>query len=101
MSLSPWFKSPFTDMTSAMLSHQWYGRCAKREMKMIDCLEAYGLDKGLEKCDALIEDFKECANSHKQLKRSAAMRYERQRQYWAGERSKEELYAPPPKIDSF
>lgn len=101
MTLNPWFKSPFTDLTGALISHQWYGRCAKMEMDVIDCMEAYGMDKGLEKCDALIQDFKECAARQKQLKRSYAMRYERQRQYWAGERSKENLYAPSPKIDSF
>lgn len=29
------------------------------------------------------------------------MRMERQRQYWAGERKKEELYAESPKHDSY
>ncbi|GJQ78396.1 putative NADH:ubiquinone oxidoreductase, NDUFS5-15kDa [Trypoxylus dichotomus] len=101
MSLNPWFKSPFTDMTGALISHQWFGRCAKIEMKVIDCLEAYGLDQGLQKCDPLIQDFRECTNRQKQLQRSVAMRYERHRQYLTGERSKEELYAPPPRVDSF
>lgn len=99
--LSPWFKSPFTDMTGALISHQWYGRCAKQEMKVVDCLEAYGLHKGFEKCEALIEDFRECSSQQKQMLRTTTMRYERQRQHWTGERSKDNLYAPPPKPDSY
>lgn len=35
-------------------------------MDMMECLEAYGLDKGKLKCKALIEDFQECASESKQ-----------------------------------
>lgn len=101
MSLSPWLKSPFTDLTGALVSHQWYGHCADMEMKALDCLEAYGLDKGLKKCDLLIKDFTECTLKIKQFKRANAMRWERNRQYWAGERSKEDLWAKSPTNDSY
>ncbi|XP_022905648.1 uncharacterized protein [Onthophagus taurus] len=100
MSLSPYFKTPFTDITGAMISHQWYGKCAKREMDMIDCFEAYGLDNALNKCHTLIEDFKACSNNQAQVKRTFEMRWERDRQYYSGERTKENRYAPSPRPDS-
>ncbi|XP_018579298.1 NADH dehydrogenase [ubiquinone] iron-sulfur protein 5 [Anoplophora glabripennis] len=101
MSLSPWLKSPFTDLTGAIVSHQWYGACADMEMKALDCLEAYGLDRGLKKCDPLIRDFTECALKIKQFKRMNAIRWERNRQYWAGERSKEDRWSKSPTHDSY
>lgn len=70
-------------------------------MRAIDCLEAYGLYRGVNKCQDLIEDFKECSMRTKRHSRIDAMRMERQRQYWMGERSKQERYAEPPKPDSY
>ncbi|CAH1962061.1 unnamed protein product [Acanthoscelides obtectus] len=99
--ISPWLKSPLTDLTQAMVSHQWYGACADMEMKALDCLEAYGLDRGLTRCETLIKDFQECAQKNKQYKRITAMRLERHRQVFAGERSKAERYAPGPPHDSY
>ncbi|KAH0817791.1 NADH dehydrogenase [ubiquinone] iron-sulfur protein 5 [Tenebrio molitor] len=101
MSLSPIWKSPFTDFTGAIVSHQWGGRCADMEMRALDCLEAYGLDRGVKKCETLITDFQECALRKKEMGRIVAMHHERRRQYNAGERSKEDRYAPPPKPESF
>lgn len=101
MSLSPWLRSPLTDLTGAIVSHQWYSPCADMELKVLDCLEAYGLDRGIQKCDVLIEDFNECALKTKQFKRIVAMRIERQRQYLKSERSKEDHYAKGPAPDSY
>ncbi|KAJ8925265.1 hypothetical protein NQ315_009093 [Exocentrus adspersus] len=101
MSLSPWLKSPFTDLTGAIVSHQWYDECADIELKALDCLEAYGLDRGIKKCDTLMKDFTECSLKIKQFKRMFALRFERQRQYLMGERSKEDHYAKAPEYDSY
>ncbi|XP_056630541.1 uncharacterized protein LOC130441062 [Diorhabda sublineata] len=101
MSLSPWLKSPFTDLTGSLVNHQWYGVCANLELKVLDCLEAYGLDRGLKKCHLLIEDFRECSLRTKQFKRMKAMRNERHRQYFNGERTKEKKYAKAPTYDSY
>lgn len=100
MSLTPWFRSPFTDLTGALVSHQFYGRCADIEMQLVDCMEAYGLTRSKQKCALLMEDFKECAFRDKQTKRYIAMRQERKRQYNDGERSKDKLYEPGPAADS-
>lgn len=99
--LSPPFRTPFTDLTGCVISHQWHGKCKDFEMRAIDCLEAYGLNRGLEKCNDLIEDFKECGLRQKREARMIAMRNERARQYWMGERSKNERYAEPPIVDSY
>lgn len=101
MVLSPWLKSPFTDLSGALTSHQWGSECANLEMKALDCLEAYGLNKGHEKCTDLIDDFKECSLRFKQNQRILAMREERNRQYTSGERSKENRYAEGPAPDSY
>lgn len=68
---------------------------------MMDCLEAYGMERGRKVCADIIEDFRECAGSKKQMMRFVAMRHERLKQYYMGERKKEDLYAPSPRIDAY
>ncbi|KAF5271756.1 hypothetical protein FQA39_LY08079 [Lamprigera yunnana] len=101
MSFSPYFRSPFTDLTQCPISQQWHGPCRDIELKVMDCLEAYGLDRGRIQCNTLIQDFQECSGRHKQRARADAMRAERFRQYRAGERSKEDLYIGPIRPDAF
>lgn len=67
--ISPFFRSPITDLTGGLISHQLFGRCAKQEMDMADCLEAYGLDRGFRKCRDIIGDFIECHTLSKQFRR--------------------------------
>lgn len=69
--ISPFLRSPVTDITGGLVSHQLLGRCARQEMEMMDCIEAYGLDRGIQKCQSFIEDFKECHTLTKQFKRFA------------------------------
>uniref|UniRef100_T1H6N3 Uncharacterized protein n=1 Tax=Megaselia scalaris TaxID=36166 RepID=T1H6N3_MEGSC len=101
MSLTPFFRSPLTDMTGCLINHQGYHKCGKMEMDMMDCLEAYGMERGKTVCADIIADFRECATSKKQMNRVIAMRHERLKQYYTGERKKEDLYAPPPRIDAY
>ncbi|KAJ6647622.1 NADH dehydrogenase [ubiquinone] iron-sulfur protein 5 [Pseudolycoriella hygida] len=99
MSLSPAFRSPFTDLTGCLHNFQGHPQCARFEMNMIDCLEAYGLHMGSKKCKDLIDDFQECASRNKQVQRVQAMRMERHRQYYFGDRK--EHFAEPPKEDAY
>lgn len=69
MTLSPFFRSPFTDITGGLISHQMLGRCQKEEMRYMDCLEAYGLERGKRKCMCLFDDYHECHTFTKQFKR--------------------------------
>lgn len=69
MSISPYLRTPFTDITGGMVSHQMLGKCQKQEMQFMDCLEAYGLERGRNKCVHLIEDYKECQTKALQFKR--------------------------------
>uniref|UniRef100_A0A0K8TPV2 Putative ubiquinone oxidoreductase n=1 Tax=Tabanus bromius TaxID=304241 RepID=A0A0K8TPV2_TABBR len=101
MSLGPFFRSPFTDLTGCVINHQQYDKCGELEMDMMDCLEAYGLERGKRKCADLISDFQECVGMKKQLLRFHTMRMERHRQWFKGERSNEEHYAPPPRVDAY
>ncbi|XP_055918411.1 uncharacterized protein LOC129950501 [Eupeodes corollae] len=101
MSLGPGFRSPFTDLTGCLINHQHYDKCGELEMNMMDCLEAYGMDKGVRVCSDLIGDFQECVGMNKQLLRFHAMRTERWKQYLRGERTKEELYAKGPRVDAY
>lgn len=67
--LSPYFRSPFTDVFGSIINHQQYGKCATFEMNMMECMEAYGYDKGKVKCADLIDDFNECHSMTKQVLR--------------------------------
>lgn len=97
----PWLKCFFTDFTSDHFSSQYFGRCANLELKFLDCMEAYGLYKGLQKCEDLLADYKECVYKRKQFDRIVAMRNERNRQWHSGERSKENRFAPGPRDDVY
>uniref|UniRef100_A0A182NC00 CHHC U11-48K-type domain-containing protein n=2 Tax=Anopheles TaxID=7164 RepID=A0A182NC00_9DIPT len=101
MSLGPFFRSPFTDLTASMVNFQQYDKCGELEMASIDCLEAYGTVRGAKKCADLLADFQECAFMTKQIARFRAMRMERHRQGWNGERKGDGYYAPPPRVDSY
>ncbi|XP_046970358.1 NADH dehydrogenase [ubiquinone] iron-sulfur protein 5 [Vanessa atalanta] len=100
MSISPYFRSPFTDITGGMVSHQMLGNCQKQEMRYMDCLEAYGLDRGRVKCGELFDDFHECQTKTKQFKRFVAIRKERERQIAEGKLKGDEKFLSP-RVDSF
>ncbi|TDG44513.1 hypothetical protein AWZ03_009091 [Drosophila navojoa] len=101
MSLSPFLRLPLTDLTGCLINHQTYDKCGNFEMKMMDCLEAYGMERGKKQCADLIADFQECVGMQKQLLRFHAMRAERYKQWLSGERKREELFAEPPRVDAY
>ncbi|KAJ8718080.1 hypothetical protein PYW07_006010 [Mythimna separata] len=98
--ISPFFRSPWTDITGGIHSHQMLGRCQKQEMAMMDCLEGYGLGRGLKKCRYLVNDYQECHRNTKQFKRFLEMRRERDRQIAAKLRTGDKMYCSP-LIDSY
>ncbi|KAH9635866.1 hypothetical protein HF086_002426 [Spodoptera exigua] len=98
--ISPFFRSPWTDLTGCIHSYQMLGRCQREEMAMMDCLEAYGLDRGLVKCNYLVDDFRECHTNMKQFKRFYAMRRERDRQISLKKLTGDKRYSSP-LIDSY
>lgn len=69
MSLSPFIRTPFTDLGGGMLNHQHFGQCSKMELDAMECLEAYGLIRGTKKCNLLLEDYYECHSRAKQISR--------------------------------
>ncbi|KAG6454847.1 NADH dehydrogenase [ubiquinone] iron-sulfur protein 5-like [Manduca sexta] len=100
MSISPFIRSPFTDITGGMVSHQQLGRCQKEEARYMDCLEVYGLERGKVKCAHLFSDFHECQTWTKQFKRFVVMRAERERQIAEGKLTGDKEYVSP-KVDSY
>jgi NADH dehydrogenase (ubiquinone) Fe-S protein 5 len=60
MPLSPFWRTPFTDFGGGLINAQHYDKCGPFELDMMECLEAYGQDRGKIKCRDLIEDFHEC-----------------------------------------
>jgi hypothetical protein len=68
--ITPFFRSPFTDLTGALVNTQHYDKCGPFEMKMMECLEAYGTVAGETKCAVLIDDFNECYTMRKQQLRT-------------------------------
>ncbi|GIY56321.1 complex I-15 kDa [Caerostris darwini] len=96
-----YFRSPFGDVIGLFANSQHYPRCRELELNVLDCTDVYG-HKGLTKqCNLEYEDYLECLYNKKQKARVAAMQKERLRQYYAGERTKKDFYAEPPKLDSF
>lgn len=69
MSLGPFLRTPFTDLTGCLINHQTYEKCGKMEMEMMECLEAYGVERGQKMCADIIADFSECVGVRKQLLR--------------------------------
>lgn len=101
-SVEPMFKNPITDIFNHIVDCQTYGPCADLELAMYDCVEAYGMGKrGAEKCSDLVDDYRECINKSKQRKRYLRMRIERERQYYFGERSKENHFSTAPIMTSY
>ncbi|XP_026744065.1 NADH dehydrogenase [ubiquinone] iron-sulfur protein 5-like [Trichoplusia ni] len=98
--ISPFLRSPMTDITGGIISYQLLGQCAKQEMELMDCMEAYGLDRGLKKCKKLVEDYRECHTKLKQFRRFYEIRRERDRQIAEKKLTGKKIYCNP-KIDSF
>lgn len=99
MDLQPFLRTPFTDIFGSLQNFQDHPECGPFEMRVVDCLEAYGVPRGREKCKLLMDDFRECAMKSKQNARVDIMWRERRRQYAAGERK--ECFANNPPTDSF
>ncbi|XP_014248963.1 uncharacterized protein LOC106666349 [Cimex lectularius] len=100
MTIFPFIKTPLTDLTGHLLTHQ-EGPCGDFEMKFVNCQEAYGERRAFEKCADILADLEECFSHQKQNMRVYEMRTERLRQIKSGELSKEEAFLPGPKVDSY
>ncbi|CAH0590073.1 unnamed protein product [Chrysodeixis includens] len=98
--ISPFLRSPMTDITGGIISYQLLGECARQEMELMDCMEAYGLDRGLMKCQKYVEDYSECHRKVKQFRRFYEMRKERFRQISEKKLTGNKRFVNP-KIDSF
>lgn len=67
--MSPYIRTGATDLFGQIVNHQQQSQCASFELNMMECLEAYGLDKGRYKCTDMIDDFNECRDKTKQILR--------------------------------
>jgi NADH dehydrogenase (ubiquinone) Fe-S protein 5 len=72
--VTPFFRSPFTDLGGALVNAQHYDKCGELEMRMMECLEAHGAVKGKKVCADVIDDFHECFSLRKQQLRSMVSR---------------------------
>lgn len=68
--VTPFFRSPFTDLGGALVNAQHYDKCGELEMKMMECLEAHGAVRGQKVCADVIDDFHECFSLRKQQLRT-------------------------------
>lgn len=83
------------------LAHGHRQPCSDLEMNAVECLEAYGTHKGVQKCWKYMEDFNECKQSSIRLMRRIIMREERAKQVLKGERKPSEFWGPKYSYDSF
>lgn len=93
--VAPMFKGPPTDAFHLTTNLQLTGECAPYELHYVDCMEAYGHQKGKEKCRLILEDMYECVTKIKRMRRVHLMEQERQRQYKSGERKTPYEETPP------
>nr|XP_045606252.1 uncharacterized protein LOC123763223 isoform X2 [Procambarus clarkii] len=63
---APAFRTPLTDLTGRLLTHQSSPKCADFEMRAMECLEAYGVQRGRIQCIDYLDDLRECAFETKQ-----------------------------------
>lgn len=63
----PAFRTPMTDLVGNLITHQTATRCADFEMRAMECLEAYGVQKGRVRCVDYLDDLRECAFQTKQV----------------------------------
>ena len=56
----PFIRTPFSDLTGGVMTHQCRKECRDFEMNAVECLEAYGAVKGKVKCQDYLDDLKEC-----------------------------------------
>ena len=61
------FRTRFTDLGATMFTHQKMGKCGDFELKMMNCMEAYGKPLGDTKCKDLVDDFSECITNAKKV----------------------------------
>ncbi|XP_011502399.1 PREDICTED: uncharacterized protein LOC105365839 [Ceratosolen solmsi marchali] len=73
--------------------------CVNFELRMIDCLEAYGMYKGMKECEDFITDINECLWSLKSRKSVFKVREELISQYKKGERK--DCFAKSPLFDIY
>lgn len=69
---APAFRTPMTDLVGGLLTHQTGSRCADFEMRAMECLEAYGVQKGRVRCVDYLDDLRECTYQAKQVGFSAS-----------------------------
>ncbi|XP_076061057.1 NADH dehydrogenase (ubiquinone) 15 kDa subunit isoform X2 [Oratosquilla oratoria] len=64
--IPPFLRTPLTDMTGQILTHQTNGICRDFEMRAMECLEGYGIKDGRSKCLDYMDDLRECMFRKKQ-----------------------------------
>lgn len=69
---APAFRTPLTDLVGGLVTHQTGARCADFEMRAMECLEAYGVQKGRVRCVDYLDDLRECTFQAKQVGFSAS-----------------------------
>ena len=65
--IAPAFRTPMTDLVGSIMTHQTGSRCADFEMRAMECLEAYGVQRGRVRCVDYLDDLRECTFKFKQV----------------------------------
>lgn len=67
MKVAPFIRTPLTDIVAHSMTYQSSDACPDFEMRTVECIEAYGLVKGKQKCKDYMADLEECLHKHKQV----------------------------------
>lgn len=94
----PALRTPWTEALGSAYTYQDHPICRDFELRLVDCVEAYGWYRSQEKCNLLFKDLEECLYNLKRNKRLFLMKQERSRLESKG-RKREDL--PVPFIDLY
>lgn len=81
--------------------HGRKGTCGDFELNYVECLEAYGLVRGLETCLKYHEDLQECRSNYLKDARAKMMDFERYKKIAKGEIPFKERHGKPVPYDAF
>ena len=94
----PAFRTPWTEALGSTYNYQDHPFCRDFELRLANCVEAYGWYRSQEKCTLLFKDLEECLYSQKRNKRISLMQQERARQSKKGQKRE---YLPATLVDLY
>ncbi|XP_022665948.1 NADH dehydrogenase [ubiquinone] iron-sulfur protein 5-like [Varroa jacobsoni] len=100
MSVTPIFRTPFTDLSSATLNYETIKQCRPFYVQYAKCQEAWGGSQFPSRCRYEHMDLLECVHHIRQQQRTKAIQDQREKLFREGKIKNRYMEAPLPDIFS-